>query len=69
MALFWRRKQIIEKEKEHDRQSSIEVVALKKKTYRTAEQTNRDIDKLNRLLRADGITLKIHIASGGHGGA
>ena len=43
--------------------SSIQVVALKSKAHMTAEQTQNSIDKLNKLLLADGITLKIHIAT------
>ncbi len=52
----------------HDKASSVEVTALTRKSHATAEKANRDIQKLNRLLRADGITLKIHVASGGRHG-
>jgi len=49
-------------------QSSIEVTAIKRKTKQTTQQTAKDIDRLNKLLKANGITLKIHIAAGGHHG-
>lgn len=68
MSWFSRRKQ----EKEHieavAEQSSIEVLAIKSKTAKTTKQTAKDIDRLNALLKANGITLKIHIAAGGHHG-
>lgn len=65
MSLFWKRSERVEAEKEAEKASSIEVVEIKRKAHKTAEQTNRDIKKLNDLLQANGITLKIHIATGG----
>lgn len=66
MALFWRRRKTIEEDQERDKLSSIEVVEIKALAHQSATQTKKDIDKLNRLLKANGITLKIHIAT--HGG-
>ena len=48
--------------------SSVEVTNMQTEIKQSAVKTKRDIDRLNRLLKANGITLKIHIASGGHGG-
>lgn len=48
--------------------SGVEVLALHN-AHKTADKTTRDIDKLNRLLKASsGITLKIHIATGSDNG-
>jgi hypothetical protein len=68
MRLFRKRKAMCDIEKEVDKEtSSAEVVALKE-SHKTAEQTTRDIDKLNTLLKTNVITLKIHIVTGGgHG--
>jgi hypothetical protein len=51
---------------EQDHESSVEVTEMKHKAHQTAVQADKDIKKLNRLLRANGITLKIYIAGGGH---
>lgn len=48
-----------------EQQSFVEVVQLKSKTHRSVKQADKSIQKLNKLLRADGITLKIYIARGG----
>jgi hypothetical protein len=48
--------------------SSNEVAKIHKQTTATIAKTNKDIKRLNDLLVADGITLKIHIASGSHNG-
>lgn len=67
MRWFWNRRKMAEEVAQHERQSSIEVVQLKKKSGQTTAQAHRDITRLNDLLKADGITLKIHIATrGGH---
>lgn len=68
MSLFWKRKQNIIAEKVAERANEIKVDQIKHQTHETATQANKDIKKLNSLLRANGITLKIHIASGGHHG-
>ena len=46
-------------------QSTIEVLEINRKVNQTANQTKKDVDRLNRLLKANGITLKIHIATRG----
>lgn len=63
MNWFGRKKQQREIDTE---QSSNEVIAIKSRAKKTTQQTAKDIDRLNRLLKANGITLKIHIAAGGH---
>lgn len=68
MSLFWKRRAHIEADSKTKEASSNEVTKLNRQTHQTADQANRDINKLNDLLRANGITLKIHIASGGHRG-
>lgn len=68
MRWFWSKKQSHKEIHRHEVQSSIEVVQYKRKANQSVAQANRDIKKLNDLLRADGITLKIHIAQGGRHG-
>lgn len=51
-----------------DNASSQQVVQLKSQAHQTAAKADKDIQRLNSLLKANGITLKIHIASGGHHG-
>jgi hypothetical protein len=41
---------------------------IKAKFKKTSTKTKADVDRLNRLLEANGITLKIHIAAGGRHG-
>lgn len=65
MLWFKQKKQKQAMQCEHDNQSSIEVVEMKSKVHQSAAQSKRDIDKLNKLLKANGITLRIHIATGG----
>jgi hypothetical protein len=68
MWLFSRKRQkVLEVEQKHVKQtgSYLEVVELKRKTDAATNKAKRDIERLNRLLKADGITLKIHIAAGG----
>lgn len=65
MSLFGRKRQDVEKQ---DAEASREVRRLKAETHKTAMQADRDIRKLNSLLRANGITLQIyHATGGGHG--
>lgn len=44
-------------------QSSIEVLQYKSKATKSVNQTKRDLATLKALLDADGITLRIHIAT------
>jgi hypothetical protein len=50
----------------HEEQSNIEVIKLKNKTKQSVVKTKKDIDRLNKLLKANGITLRIHIATKGN---
>ena len=68
MNWFIRSKHLKTEHEDVIKQSSIEVVELKSKTKKTTIQTQKDIDRINKLLKANGITLKIHIAAGGHNG-
>lgn len=63
---FWHHKQEKEDVAKHDVVLADEVEALKKRAHQSAEKADRDINKLNDLLRANGITLNISIATGGH---
>lgn len=65
MALFWHRKRTIGREKLADEKSSKEVNRMTKEVHQTAYKTNQDIKRLNDLLKSNGITFKIHIATGG----
>jgi hypothetical protein len=66
MGLIFNRKKSQASTVRSDVTSSNEVERLKGKAHKTAERTNQDIEKLNSLLRANGITLNISIATGGH---
>ena len=70
MLFHWTKKQkdIIVATEEHEQHSYIEVVELKKQAHQSITEADKHIKSLNALLRADGITLKIHIAAGGHRG-
>lgn len=65
MQWFWNKKKMQRQLAQHEQQSSIEVLELKGKAHQSTTKAKRDIDKLNRLLKANGITLKIHIATNG----
>ena len=68
--MLWFNHRICKEDKEaHEVKSTIEAVQLKKKTKKVADKTTTDIDRLNKLHKANGITLKIHIAAGGHHGS
>lgn len=62
--MFFRRKKDSNNHK-HEQEVTIEVEAHKKRAIKTAEKAKANADQLNRLLRANGITLKIFIAAGG----
>lgn len=47
------------------KKSTTEVGRIKTTIHRKATESKKDIDRLNRLLRSNGITLRIHIATGG----
>ena len=65
-VFFWNHKQHQRETEQHDVESTVEVVQLKEKAHMSANKADKDIQRLNKLLSANGITLKIHIASGGH---
>lgn len=65
MRWFWSRQQVQLEVAQHEKRSSIEVLDIKSKTHASTQQAKKDIDRLNRLLKANGITLKIHIATRG----
>ena len=68
--MLWFKNKLCKEDREsHEVNSTIEAIQLKKKTKKVAEKTTTDIDRLNKLLKANGITLKIHIAAGGHHGS
>lgn len=69
MRWFWNKKKVNQEVAEHERQSSIEVTELKGRVHQSTTQAKKDVDRLNKLLKANGITLKIHIASKGGGHA
>lgn len=50
----------------HQNGTSKEVSKLQKKTHRSADKAEQDIQRLNELLKANGITFRIHIATKGH---
>lgn len=60
--MFWRPKKYISFEPNE------EVLEMKKKVKQSSVQAKDDIDRLNKLLKANGITFRIHIASAGHHG-
>ena len=68
MSVFWKRKQHIQEEHDADEQSHIQVLELKRRADQTARQADREIKQVKSRLEANGITLRIHIASGGHHG-
>ena len=68
MSWFFSRKQNDENNLQDDRNSSAEIFRIKRKGHTTIDKADAEITKVNRLLKANGITLKIHIASGGHSG-
>jgi Tfp pilus assembly PilM family ATPase len=46
--------------------ANIEILQNKTQTHNKIEETKKVNDRLSRLLKANGITLRIHIATGGH---
>lgn len=68
MLLFNRKKSRVQTEKLDDK-LSVDVENVKRETHQTIHSADLATKRLNRLLKANGITLKIHIAAGGnHGG-
>ena len=46
-----------------------EVRHARRETKKASKEALKSSQQLNKLLLANGITLKIHIATGGHGGS
>ena len=65
MSLLWYRQKHKEDHREEAEESSVKVTQITHKGHITAEKADEEIVKVNKLLKADGITLKIHIATGG----
>lgn len=65
---FFRKRRQNAPEEEHNDASFVEVVEMRRRLHQTTAQAKKEIDKVNSTFRANGITLKIHIASGGHHG-
>lgn len=65
MLWFKKKKAAILEHEEHKKQSSVEISQAKRQTTRRLNDINAANDRLKRLIDADGITLKIHIAAGG----
>lgn len=66
MGLFWKHKESAQKTARIDEGRSSEVEAIKLRAHNSAERADWQINRLNDLLRANGITLNISIATGGH---
>lgn len=66
MGIFFNRRQSKIENRATDVLCSREVDLLKQQTHRKVEEANESITKLNALLRANGITLDISIATGAH---
>jgi len=66
IQLWHRNKKLRKKEMIAEIIQSAEIERLKQEVHESADHADRNIKKLNKLLRANGITLKIHIASGRH---
>lgn len=52
--MFWKKK------------APTELDKVKRRTHRSADKADKDIQRLNTLLKANGITLKIYIATQEH---
>lgn len=70
--MSWRRKHNLEERAEQVKQDTVandtDVDKIKAQTFRSIKKASTSSERLNKLLAADGITLKIAlIARGGHG--
>lgn len=68
MRLLWRNKQPQLENANVDVDCHSEVDALKKEAHKSIAQADKSAKRLNALLKANGITLQINIATGGHNG-
>lgn len=65
MKWFWSRHKMEHEVEHHRKRSADEVKKLKRRTARSTGTAHRNIQNLNELLRANGITFNIHVATGG----
>lgn len=68
MSLFWKRKQHIAQEHALDDAVSLEVEKIKKPLHEVSKSATKSIKGVESTLRANGITLQIHVATGGRHG-
>lgn len=66
MGFFFNRKQSNRSSVSSDATSSEKVEAITHETHQKIQQANNAAKNLNSLLKANGITLNISIATGGH---
>lgn len=67
MWIFKKRKTQQNEREAHEKAVTIEIQNHKKTTLKAIKETKQVTDNFNRLLKKNGITLKIHIATtGGH---
>lgn len=66
MGLLFNRKQSTREATKTDAGNSGEVEAIKKETHQKIQEAGTATKNLNSLLSANGITLNISIATGGH---
>lgn len=68
MIQLWRTKKELADASKQDDINDMQVKQLKKRTHRQIIRTDETAKNLNKILKANGITLKIYIARGGHYG-
>jgi hypothetical protein len=66
MGLFFNRKKSNRETVLVDTASDVEIEAIKRETHKKIQTAAQATESLNSLLRANGITLNISIATGGH---
>lgn len=65
MLWFRRKKAVILEHEAQEKRSTVEISYAKRITTRKLNEINEANTRLKRLIDADGITLNIHIATGG----
>lgn len=66
--MFWFRKRKEQEQKLCDKEAAVSIAVEhhKQVSKSVLKETKQTTDSFNRLLKKNGITLKIHIATGGH---
>ena len=64
--VFWLKKQRLSDVKEQEVIANKQIQRMRRRAHKKIADTDEKSKKLNGLLRADGITLKIYIAKGGY---